>query len=184
MRITGAVAMKPCCSELAALVGTVVAPGQSMSIPAVLKVRSNQFERQRVEFVVETNDVDRPVLRYALQTTICPEWETQAVAEPTRDLPVGRGAGDVIRAISRRVAGEGGTLPIAVEADHPLTVRFLGEPMEWVSPDLVTIASREIEITIPSSSAPAPAKPPSVSSGQAGGRNHIASTGRFRLGLA
>ena len=151
IRIIGAAAQTPCCSEVARLAGETVQPGQKLTIPVKLKIRSNQAERKRVEFVIDTDSKDRPVLKFALLANVCPDWEIQPVGEPTRDLPVGRGATDVLRVISRRVAGEGGVLPTEVEADPPLTARFRGEVSKLTGPDLLTTTSREVEIAIPSS---------------------------------
>jgi len=128
----------PCCSEIAPVAGETILPGQSFSISVVLKIRTNELERKRVEFVVETDSQYQPAMKYALLASICPEWEMHPVGEQTRELPVGRSARNVIRIVSRRVAREGGTLPAHVDADVPLAARFICEPTERTGAEGVT----------------------------------------------
>ena len=154
IRLTGATATTPCCSEVGPLPKAAIPPGGQCPIPVALKTVADHPEKKRVGFFVQTDSKDRPTLTYALGATLYPEWEVQATAESSRTLPIGRTGQQVLRITGRRVAGEGGGFPTIVEIESPLIAHFLGEPREQAEAEGVTSTVRDVEITLPSSSKP------------------------------
>jgi Protein of unknown function (DUF1573) len=157
IRLTGATASTPCCSQIGPLPREPIPPGGRCPIPAVLKVvPSPQPEKKRVGFLVQTDSGECPNTTYALSAMVCPDWEVQASADSSRTLPIGRAGRQVIRITSRRLGREGDGLPAKVEADSSLVVRFLGEPREQAGPEGVTSSVRDVEIALPASSEAGP----------------------------
>ncbi len=153
IRLTGATASTPCCSQIGPLSREAIPPGGRCPIPVVLKVApSIQTEKKRVGFLVQTDSSECPNMTYALGVVAYPEWEIRASTDSSRTLPIGRAGRQVMRITARRLGGEGDTLPAGVEADSPLVVRFLGEAREQAESEGVTSYVRDVEIVLPSSS--------------------------------
>lgn len=104
--------------------------------------------------MVQTDSKDCPKLIYALRATIYPEWEIRGSEGSSRTVPVGQAGHQVMQIICRRVAGEGRILPARVEAESPVTVRFLGEPRERKDSEGITSSSRDVEVSLPPMSQP------------------------------
>ena len=152
VRLTGATATTPCCSQAGPLTKEAIPPGGRCPIPVALKVTpSLQPEKKRVGFLVRTDSDECPNTTYALRVTTYPEWEVRDTPESSRTLPIGRAGRQVIRIISRRLAQEGVVLPTKVEADSPLVVQFLGEPRGQTESEGVTSYVRDVEIALPPS---------------------------------
>ena len=155
VHLTGATATTPCCSEIGPLSKEAIPPGGRCLIPVALKVApSPQVERKRVGFLVQTDSEQCPSITYALGVMAYPEWEVRASAESSRTLPIGRAGRLVMRITARRLAREGSTLPTRVEAESPLSARFLAEPGKQTESVGVTSLIREVEINLPASSKP------------------------------
>lgn len=155
IRLTGATATTPCCSEIGTLPKEAIPSGGRCPIPVVLKVAPLlQTEKKRVEFLVQTDSNECPSLAFALSAMIHPEWEVRASPDSTRTLPIGQAGQQVIRITCRRVAGEGTILPSGVEVESPLVARFLGEPGEQTEAQGIKSQTRDVEVTLPRSPRP------------------------------
>jgi len=152
IRLTGATATTPCCSQMGPIPEGPIAPGGLCAIPVALKAVAEQRDKRLVGFLIQTDSKDRPAVTYALRATLYPAWETHLLAESSRTLPIGRAGHQVVRITCARVAGEGDTPPTQVAINPPLTARFLGEPREQPESDGVTMIARDVEIALPSSS--------------------------------
>ena len=111
-----------------------------------------QPERKRVGFLIQTDSTECPNITYALSAAVYPEWEVRALPESSRTVPIGRAGRQVMEVIARRQGEEGRTLPARVEADSPLTVRFLTEPRDQMESSGLTTRIRDVEIALPVSS--------------------------------
>ena len=119
IRLIRAAASTPCCSAIGPLPTNAIPPGGRCQIPAILKVLTNQEEKKRVVFKVDTDSREQPTLMYALTAVFCPEWEVGDVGDRPPALAVNRAGHHVIRVVSRRVGPEGESLPIESRRNRP-----------------------------------------------------------------
>lgn len=175
-KVVGAEALTPCCSAIGALPESIP-PGGSAEVPVLFKP-GHQNGRKRVEFVVRTDDPDRPLHRFALVASLISELEVVPYDDNPATLPLNAPGRHRYTILTRRVptalthliprqargggnahpstdspprTDEGRRAPTDLTVTPPLTGRFLGPPTERLLDDGTLESAREFEVELPPS---------------------------------
>ena len=150
IRLTGAMAMKTCCSNVGDLPEEIPAGG-SASIPIQFRP-GQQAGKRRVEFLVmaEAGGVSL-VYELALHVNLLPDLQVLEDANQSLVTYEGRSATERLDVLFRHRDDSGLAAPSSVEAIAPLSAAFVGEPRETPEQDGVTAVRKTIEVALPAS---------------------------------
>ncbi len=141
----------PCCSSAVAA-PEVIPPGGSVKLAVTLKTEGIRG-RKRVEFLVEADPAGVLANRYAATATVSPEVDVTITPDSSGSLLVGQAGRQDLEVVSRRVGAEGRDAPGSIEANAPLTARFVGKPVVATFANGLIEATRHAEVVIPADSA-------------------------------
>jgi hypothetical protein len=153
LRVTGAVALAPCCSAVGPVACCAVPAGGRCQVPVALKVRTKRVETRRAAFLVQTNSGAFPQATFALRATLYPEWEIQPAQNEGAVCLAGRPGEETLRVVSRQPAGTPSPL-LRVEAEPPLSAMFLGAPRFWSDAGDIQSTGQDVKVKLPASKNP------------------------------
>ena len=152
IRLLGASASTPCCSEVRLLPDEILAGGNAR-IPVTFKTRGRSG-LQRLGFIVTTDAAEIERIELAVSANLLPTWEARIQEGSDQYLSVGRQGKQRFRCLTRSRGGEGLPAPESLKASSPLTASFAAPASEVAGDDGVIETTREVEVVIPADSEP------------------------------
>lgn len=150
IRLLKAEAMTPCCSAIGPW-PDLIPPGGQARLPVTFRV-GFQSGRKRVTFLVQTDQSDRPLWRFALVAFLTAEVE--ATLQPGSDttVKVGQSGRQAFSILCRQIGEKGRGAPASVHVTAPLSAALLGPAhRNGNAPEGVIETTQAIEVILPAS---------------------------------
>lgn len=152
LRLTGALAMSPCCSSIGPLPQGPIRPGAVASVPVTFRTGGESGNR-RLEFFIQTDSPNTPTIPLILTAACFDDWDITPVEGGRFTLKPGQAGRRTYEVISRRRDVEG-TLPRLVNFDPAIRPVLDQGGLEKITAQGFVEVARRLVVYLPAMTGP------------------------------